>query len=368
MQGFNMGRYVPPDQEGLTNQNKLHNKHPLGSRARKSGALVVRFEMPFAVWCTTCKPHETLIGQGVRFNAEKKKIGNYLSTPVYSFRMRHTQCGGWIEIRTDPKNTAYVVVEGGKKRDTGEERERDGMPGEIAVGGDGARGDGEKGDPFARLEGKVEDKRVFDTERSRIRELQGRQMRDWEDPYEKSRRLRRRFRFERKGLQAAEARREALRDKMSLGIELVDEAEEDRARAEMVDFRADADGGPARAARVRPMFQSSASSPAESSGNSGSKHGRRSKATDLLARRKETFRNELAGNTRAAVDPFLNDSSAWQPGIKRRRTASKPTADRDDGPNQAERNQPNVEDTSLPVNNTPAQAPAALVAYASDSE
>jgi coiled-coil domain-containing protein 130 len=323
--------------------------------------------MPFAVWCTTCKPHETLIGQGVRFNAEKKKIGNYFSTPVYSFRMRHTQCGGWIEIRTDPKNTAYVVVEGGRKRDTGEDKEMQ-MPGEIAVRGDGARGEGEKRDPFARLEGKVEDKRVFDTERSRILELQGRQMRDWEDPYEKSRRLRRRFRSERKGLEAAEARREALRDKLSLGIELVDETEEDRARAEMVDFHADADGGPARAARVRPLFQSSASSPVGSGGNSGSKHGRRSKATDQLARRKETFRNELAGNTRAAVDPFLNDGSAWQPGIKRRRTANKPTAERDNGLNQAEGKQPNIEDASLPVDNTPAQAPAALVAYASDSE
>ncbi|RHZ47689.1 uncharacterized protein CDV56_100019, partial [Aspergillus thermomutatus] len=109
MQGFNMGRYVPPDQEGLTTGNKLAGKHPLGARARHlrtSGALVVRFEMPFAVWCTTCKPHETLIGQGVRFNAEKKKVGNYYSTPIYSFRMKHGACGGWIEIRTDPANTA----------------------------------------------------------------------------------------------------------------------------------------------------------------------------------------------------------------------------------------------------------------------
>lgn len=313
--------------------------------------------MPFAVWCTTCKPHETLIGQGVRFNAEKKKVGNYYSTPVYSFRMRHTQCGGWIEIRTDPKNTAYVVVEGGRKRETGEEREA--MPGEIAVRV-GPSGEGEK-DPFARLEGKVEDKRVFDTERSRILELQSQQNRDWEDPYEKSRRLRRRFRTERKGLEAAEAKREALKDKMSLGIELADETEEDRARAGMVDFRTDVDDGSTRA-RVRPMFQSKIST----AGTGGNK--RRSKAADPMTQRKEAFRHELAGNTRAAVDPFLHDGSAWQPGVKKRRM-TKSATEIDDSPNPAGKNEANIEyDASSPSVDTTTNTPAALVAYASDSE
>lgn len=333
----------------MTTGNQLHKKHPLGSRARGGGGLVVRFEMPFAIWCTTCKPHETLIGQGVRFNAEKKKIGNYYSTPVYGFRMRHTACGGWIEIRTDPKNTAYVVTEGARKRETGVDDVGAGT--EIAGVGVGER---EKGDPFARLEGKVEDKRVFDTEKSRILELQNRQERDWEDPYEKSKRLRRRFRVERKGLQAAEAKGEALKDKMSLGIELVGETDEDRVRAEMVDFGA-ADG-PARAARLRPMFESK---------SSGEKSRRRPKATDLLAQRKESFRNELAGNTRAAVDPFLNDENSWDTATKRRKTKSatpKDGVNTDGGP---------IEPAGLSTPDTTTDIPAktsALVAYGSDSE
>ncbi|KKK23067.1 DUF572 domain protein, partial [Aspergillus ochraceoroseus] len=101
MQGFNMGRYVPPDQEGLATGNKLAGKHALGPRARHlhtKGALIVRFEMPFAVWCTTCQPHETIIGQGVRFNAEKKKVGHYYSTPVYSFRMKHAPAAGGLRF------------------------------------------------------------------------------------------------------------------------------------------------------------------------------------------------------------------------------------------------------------------------------
>lgn len=48
----------------------------------------------------TCNNH---IGMGVRYNAEKKKIGNYYSTPIFSFRCKCHLCDGWFEIQTDPK-------------------------------------------------------------------------------------------------------------------------------------------------------------------------------------------------------------------------------------------------------------------------
>ncbi|OGM45235.1 DUF455 domain protein [Aspergillus bombycis] len=378
MQGFNMGRYVPPDQEGVMSGNQLAKKHPFGSRARHlhtTGALTVRFEMPFAVWCTTCKPHETIIGQGVRFNAEKKKIGNYHTTPIYSFRMRHPACGGWIEIRTDPKNTAYVVAEGGRKRDTGEDK-RVGGAGEIVVKLPGEKGD-EVVDPFARLEGKVEDKKVVDEGRTRILALQERQARDWVDPYEMSRRLRKTFRAERKVLESAEANREALKDKMSLGIEIVDETEEDRLRAGLVDF---GPGGDTTAARTRPMFESrgvlTKKPPGASAGKT--KDGKRKKAADVVEERKAIFRSELTGNTRAIVDPFLShEGSLWQPEVKRRKTA----------PNKADTNKTDNQNTSSTASEDQASSasnehstevtetasktpepPTALVAYASDSE
>ena len=40
---------------------------------------VCRFEMPYHIWCGGC---EAMIAKGVRFNAEKKQVGNYFSTKV----------------------------------------------------------------------------------------------------------------------------------------------------------------------------------------------------------------------------------------------------------------------------------------------
>ena len=48
----------------------------------------------------TCEAH---IGMGVRYNAEKKKIGMYYSTPIFSFRCKCHLCSGWFEIETDPQ-------------------------------------------------------------------------------------------------------------------------------------------------------------------------------------------------------------------------------------------------------------------------
>jgi coiled-coil domain-containing protein 130 len=276
--------------------------------------------MPFAVWCTTCKPHPTIIGQGVRFNAEKKKIGNYYSTPIYSFRMTHTVCGGTIEIQTDPKNTAYVVTEGGKKRDTGDDKEL--QPGEIAIKTHGLEMDPAEKDPFSKLEGKVEDKMRASAEASRILELQERQKRDWEDPYEMSKKLRRTFRAERKGLERDAEKGEALRDKMSLGIELVGESEGDRRKATMIEFGEDPAVRAAREARLKPMFEP----PVASKKPQSAKRTLRTKKEEMVAAHKASVRNELLGNTRAAVDPFLVSAAqgpeAWKATTKRKTAMS----------------------------------------------
>lgn len=327
-----MGRYIPPDQA----DQQFNKKHPLGSRARHlqtKGALIVRFEMPFAIWCTTCpeKSNTTLIGQGVRFNAEKKKVGNYYSTPIYSFRMRHPPCGGWIEIRTDPANTAYVVTEGARKRETGEE-EGVGIAGEIRVGLGGDAEAKAKEDAFERLEGKVEDKRQFDSATARINEIQKRQDRDWEDPYELSRRLRKTFRAERKKLEGIDAANEALKDRMSLGIDLLAETEEDRIRAGMIDFGADQRNGFTNdstellTSRTKPMFdanlpeQVSKTKQPKRVHKHDTRRSKKLKSEAAVEERKALLSSELRGNTRAALDPFLNDDKkAWQPEILKRR-------------------------------------------------
>ncbi|KXZ43532.1 hypothetical protein GPECTOR_88g475 [Gonium pectorale] len=109
--------YFPPDFDPKRHQslNKYHGQHPLRERAKKldQGILVIRFEVPFNIWCDKCGEH---IAKGERFNAEKKAIGSYHSTKVLQFSMTH-HCGCRITIQTDPKNAEYLVVEGARKKE-----------------------------------------------------------------------------------------------------------------------------------------------------------------------------------------------------------------------------------------------------------
>ncbi|VDN55560.1 unnamed protein product [Dracunculus medinensis] len=92
--------------------NSYHGTHALRERAAKikQGILIIRFEMPFNIWCLGCNNH---IGMGVRYNAEKKKIGMYHTTPVYEFRMRCHLCENYFTIHTDPE-VEHVEEDKGK--------------------------------------------------------------------------------------------------------------------------------------------------------------------------------------------------------------------------------------------------------------
>ncbi|KZL85001.1 duf455 domain protein [Colletotrichum incanum] len=331
MQGFNMGRYVPPDVEGTTSGNKLHGKHALGARASKlasSGILTVRFEMPYAIWCSTC-PKPTIIGQGVRFNAEKKRVGSYHSTPVWQFRMRHAECGGWIEIRTDPQNTAYVVVSGAKKRDTGDDGENKKTPreGEMVIMTDEER-QKLRSSAFASLEKTIQDREQLAQATERIDELEDISKKRWDDPYARNKALRKTFRAGRHQREKDAAVGEALKEKMSLGIDLVPATEEDARRARLVDFGpGDAGAGDAgQKALAKPLFSSTA--PAAVDGKAKT-HGKAlpkgtPKAEVLASKRRENIVSEIVGNTRMARDPFLMEPKAERtpariPGLKRKR-------------------------------------------------
>ncbi|XP_015706401.1 LOW QUALITY PROTEIN: coiled-coil domain-containing protein 130 [Coturnix japonica] len=92
-------KYYPPDFDPAKHGslNRYHGSHPLRERARKlsQGILVIRFEMPFNIWCDGCKNH---IGMGVRYNAEKRKVGNYYTTPIYRW------VPPWVLPHTDPSS------------------------------------------------------------------------------------------------------------------------------------------------------------------------------------------------------------------------------------------------------------------------
>lgn len=305
-----MGRYVPPDLEGKVSFNQASGKgHSLGARARKlktEGALVVRFECPFAIWCTNCQP-EQIIGQGVRFNAEKKKVGSYFSSPIWSFKFKHTVCGGFIEVRTDPKNTEYVVVEGGRRRDTGADKVLDG---EIRIGStDEEKEKLEKEGGFGTMEKQVEDKRVVNTQQARINELVERSEKDWSDPYQMNKRIRRDFRVGRRQRQADAKTGQALQDKFGLGLDLLIPQTEDAERARYIEF----DAVEANSVSTLPMFK-----PTSSTRNLKSHGEQKNGKVDNMAS-KTALQKTLRGNTRTVVDPFLRESEPWQPRVKRKK-------------------------------------------------
>ncbi|OQO03837.1 hypothetical protein B0A48_10478 [Cryoendolithus antarcticus] len=276
-----MGRYHPPDAP-TTNPNTLHRRRAPGTLS-KAGTQTVRFEMPFAVWCSTC-PKPTLIPQGVRFNAEKKKVGMYFSTPIWEFRLKHNICGGELGIRTDPKTTQYLVVSGGKARDYGEA---------AAVLGGPVLSEKEKAerqeDAFAALEGKAEEKAVVLEGKKRVEELFEGRERDWRDTWSANRRLREGFRRERKVLKREEEDRERLKEKFGIEVEVQEEVEEDRQRAKLVMFE---NAGERKTGGSEHFLRTSGRPPPSE------------RKVTVSKSKSDVLRRQLVSNTRAAIDPF----------------------------------------------------------------
>ncbi|KAL7718959.1 Coiled-coil domain-containing protein [Entamoeba marina] len=110
-------KYIPPDFDPAIHKsvNDYHKIHPLRNRARKinQGILIIRIELPFGIWCDRC---HSLHGKGTRFNAEKKSVGMYYSTKIFELSFKCKDCVNKIVLRTDPENTRYIVVSGGKKQ------------------------------------------------------------------------------------------------------------------------------------------------------------------------------------------------------------------------------------------------------------
>lgn len=285
-----MGRYVPPDQEGVLSFNQASKKNAISP--------TVRFEMPYPIWCTTC-PKPTIIGQGVRFNAYKSKVGNYYSTPIFAFRMKHVACGGWIEIRTDPKNTAYVVTEGARKRDLGENKVEEGGYKVLTE----AEREEMRNNAFKSLEIKVGDRERAEVGKVRIEELIEAQE-IWKDPGERNRELRRAFRAGRKAREKDGKIAASLQDKMSFGYEIVPESMEDVRRAEFVEFGEDKATLSTSKALSKPLFYDVSKAPRIST-----RKTKIVKGADFAKRRREELVANLQNNTRMKIDPFLIDTA-----------------------------------------------------------
>lgn len=208
--------------------------------------------------------------------------------------MKHTPCGGWIEIRTDPAASEFVVSEGARRREQGSDEVVAERVGGVLVGVGDSEKERRRNDAFAALEGVKEEKELLRGEAERVEELRSRQERDWRDPDERNRRLRAGFRPGRKAREVDGVRMEGLKERMGLGIEILEESEHDRRRAGLVEFGRFGKGIDVMA---KPMF---------GTGGKGQKKG----TTDTVGETKvDALRKELSGNSRAAVDPFSTSRS-----------------------------------------------------------
>lgn len=224
-----VNKYYPPDYDprkgGL---NKFLGTHALRERANKIhlGILIIRFEMPYNIWCEGCKNH---IGMGVRYNAEKKKVGMYYTTPVYQFRMKCHLCDNYIEIKTDPANLDYEIISGARRQ----ERRWDPTENGQVVPDD--KNDIKKrwDDAMFKLEHGEEDLAKKTDAKPRLQKLTHIQDRV-KDDYLANRILRDQFRSKKKEMKAKAKVDNDLLAKASLGIKLVPESPEDIQTAALI--------------------------------------------------------------------------------------------------------------------------------------
>jgi coiled-coil domain-containing protein 130 len=207
-------------------------------------------------------------------------------------------CSAWFEIKTDPENTRYVIVDGAKRQadeyDTSDQgvAQLKGIIWFRSVLTIDVEETKNMEDPFYRLEKDEEDKSKASEQHQMINKLYDKSQRQWSDVWTQSKRLRQTFREEKKVLKAKSLLTEQIRDRSGLHIELLPESEEDSFKAKMIEY----DRGESREAELR----------------------RRELKTGSLvlgkrSRNGETKKTELERvvklNAREQADPFLRGNS-----------------------------------------------------------
>lgn len=226
-------KYYPPDYNpAVGGLNKFLGTHALRERARKlhMGILIIRFEMPFNIWCEGCGNH---IGMGVRYNAEKKKIGMYYTTPVYQFRMKCHLCDNHFEIKTDPGNLEYIIVSGARRQENRWDPTENGQ----VVPDDKETVKRLYDDAMFKLEHNTSDKQKSKKASAVIDKLMLRNDSKWKDDFTANCELRAQLRLKKKELKAKEKKDNALLKKSSLAISLLPEHEDDIKLASLLKFQ-----------------------------------------------------------------------------------------------------------------------------------
>ncbi|KAH8290277.1 hypothetical protein KR054_001552 [Drosophila jambulina] len=223
-------KYYPPDYDpkkgGL---NKFRGTHALRERARKIhlGIIIIRFEMPYNIWCEGCQNH---IGMGVRYNAEKTKVGMYYTTPVFKFRMKCHLCDNHFEIQTDPGNLDYVILSGARRQ----ENRWDPLQNEQVVPETKEVQKRLFDDAMYKLEHQAKDAKAAADAKPVLQKLVERNMSVWDDSYVANCRLRAEFRQQKLEIKGQQDLDRQLLAKSSLDIALLPETSEDREMAALM--------------------------------------------------------------------------------------------------------------------------------------
>ncbi|CAH1112923.1 unnamed protein product [Psylliodes chrysocephalus] len=228
-----VNKYYPPDYDPrVGGLNKFLGTHALRERARKidKGIIIIRFEMPYNIWCEGCKNH---IGMGVRYNAEKTKVGMYYTTPVYEFKMKCHLCDNHFVIKTDPGNLDYVILSGARRQENRWDPTKNGqvVPETKEI---------QKrlfDDSMFKLEHGSEDKNTAESAKPGLVKLFNRNEDVWADCYTANQMLRTQFRKANYDLKQKTSDDQLLLKKSSLDIPLLPEREEDKRLAILLSMK-----------------------------------------------------------------------------------------------------------------------------------
>jgi coiled-coil domain-containing protein 130 len=142
-------------------------------------------------------------------------------------------CPNWIEIHTDPKNAAYVIINGARKR----EEEYDPKAIGLIDLPDEKEKERLEQDPFYRLEHNLEDETKAKETFLSLEQMQKYNNEHWKDPYTANQILRNGFRAEKKHQKRLQIEANEVKDRLDLSIPILPASEEDTIQAQKIDWK-----------------------------------------------------------------------------------------------------------------------------------